>query len=213
METELKLAFSSEAEMLALLEESWFNKILIPNSQKTENFDSYYLDTADQVLRGLFTSIRIRSGGEQGFLQTVKIGTTNRDGLHQRLEWNLESEEETFDPEYFLFHAISDGDPKDRLKTVLEAVEGKDLLMICRTNFLRTASLAGYGDSLMEIALDRGYLYAKDQEEYFCELEIELKEGDVRDVLALGEDIIAHTGATRDSRGKYSRCLALIDKA
>ena len=211
METELKLKFTSREEIIKLWNSEWFVDILIPNSEKTEFYDTNYFETKDRALLAHMASIRVREIRDGDFVHTVKIGGKSRDGLHQRFEWNLETTQDEFDTDAFSEHAITDGDPSEILEEVLKSISGKELNMICRTSFERTLSLAGYGDSLMEICFDTGSLYAKNAQEELCELEIELKQGDVRDVLALGEEIISQTGAVRDDRGKYVRCLALLD--
>lgn len=211
METELKLRFSSSEEMMKLWRAEWFADILIPNSEKTEYYDTKYYETKDRSLLEFSASIRVREIRDGDFVHTVKIGGTSRDGLHQRYEWNLETTEDEFDAETFALHAISDGDPAEILTAVLDSISGKELIPICRTSFERTLSLAGFGDSLLEVCFDFGTLYAKNEQEKLCELEIELKQGDVRDVLSLGEEIIAKTNAVRDDRGKYARCLALLE--
>lgn len=211
METELKLRFTSRDEIQKLWSADWFNEILIPTSEKTEYYDTKYFETKDRALLAHGASIRVREIRDGDYVHTVKIGGTSRDGLHQRFEWNLETKEDEFDPQVFSQHAITDGDPSEILEEVLDSISGKELTMICRTSFERTLSLAGFGDSLLEISFDYGTLYAKNEQEVLCELEIELKQGDVRDVLALGDEIILQTGAVRDDRGKYARCLALLE--
>ena len=211
METELKLRFTSREEISKLWNAEWFTDILIPASEKTEFYDTKYFETKDRALLTHSASIRVREIRDGDYIHTVKIGGTSRNGLHQRFEWNLETTEDEFDAEVFSQHAVTDGDPSEILEEVLAAVSGKELTMICRTSFERTLSLAGFGDSLLEICFDYGSLFAKNAQENLCELEIELKQGDVRDVLALGDEIIAMTGAVKDDRGKYARCLALLD--
>ena len=211
METELKLEFSSLEEIIKLWNSEWFADILIPNSEKTEYYNTKYYETKDRALLALRASIRVREIRDEDYVHTVKVGGTSRDGLHQRFEWNLATSDDVFDAEVFLQHSVSDGDPSEILEGVLQAVQGKELSVICRSSFERTYSLAGFGDSLLEICFDNGYLYAKNAQEALCEVEIELKQGDVRDVLTLGDEIIAHTGAVRDDRGKYTRCLALLE--
>lgn len=212
METELKLKFTSRKAILELWNTEWFFDILIPNSEKTEYYDTKYYETKDRLLLTFGASIRVREIRDGDYIHTVKIGGTSRDGLHQRYEWNLETIEDEFDSDVFSQYAVSDGDPSEILEEVLSAIKGKDLSMICRTSFERTLSLAGFGDSLLEVCIDYGNLYANNAQEELCELEIELKQGDVRDIMTLGEEIIAQTGATRDDRGKYARCLALLDQ-
>jgi triphosphatase len=212
LETELKLRFSSREEMLNLCDQEWFASILLPNSEKTFFYDTKYFDTKDQILRSLQTSIRVREIRDSDYIHTVKIGGSSQDGLHQRFEWNLETIDNQFDAETFLQNAISDGDPPELLSDVLKKCSDFELISLCSTSFERTLFLAGYGDSLLEICFDYGNLFAPDKEDRVCEMEIELKQGDVRDVLSLGEEILLHTAAVRDNRGKYAKCLALLDE-
>ncbi len=211
METELKLRFATREEILDLWGAEWFADILIPNSEKTEYYDTRYYETKDRALLALNASVRVREIRDGDYVHTVKIGGRSHEGLHQRLEWNFETTLDEFDAQEFTKHAITDGDPPEILETVLAAIEGKELNMICQTSFERTLSMAGFGDSLLEICFDIGNLIVKNTQEKLCELEIELKQGDVRDILALGEEIILKTGAVRDDRGKYSRCLSLLE--
>jgi len=210
LETEFKLGFASKEEMQLVWDQEWFQDLLIPDSLKTEEYVTYYFDTEDLLLRGQRANIRIRSISQGGFVHTVKIGKPGRDGLHQRLEWNLETDQSDFDPEFFVKNAISDGDPEDTLTELISSVEGKSLREICRTEFTRTLSLAGFGDSLVEVCMDTGYLVAAEAREALCEMEIELKKGDVRDVIALGEEIELRSSATRNSRSKFARCMDIM---
>lgn len=211
METEFKLRFASYEEMKSLWDEEWFRDILIPNSEKTEEYTTCYYDTENATLRSQRATVRIRSVHQGGYIHTVKIGKPGRDGLHQRFEWNLETDREDFDSHSFAQNSISDGDPTDTLEELLSSIEGMALKEICRTEFSRTMSLAGYGDSLMEVSIDSGYLYADEKKEQFFEMEIELKKGDVRDVIAFGEEIESKTQASRCSRSKFSRCMELAE--
>jgi len=211
LETELKLRFESEKEMMDVLSREWFADIVLPDSEKTMFFDTLYFDTKDQLLRSIGASVRIREVKNSHYIHTVKIGGTCRDGLHQRYEWNFDTDSAAFDTEAFLIGAVSDGDPLEVLIEAFDTINGKELIEICKTSFERTLSLVGFGDSLIEICLDSGTLYAKSKKEHICEMEVELKQGDVRDVLALGDEIISHTGAIPDNRGKYARCLMLLD--
>jgi len=212
LETELKLRFVTREELFDLWSAEWFADILIPNSEKTEYYDTRYFETKDRALLALNASVRVREIRDGDYIHTVKIGGKSHEGLHQRFEWNFETTLDEFNAQEFAKHAVTDGDPPEILEKVLNAIEGKELTMICRTSFERTLSMAGFGDSLLEICFDIGSLIAKNAQEKLCELEIELKQGDVRDVLALGEEIILKTGAVRDDRGKYSRCLSIMER-
>lgn len=156
---------------------------------------------------------------------TIKRGdgfTDPGSGLHQRMEWSVELDEDEepetffkvgFDVDWFLRCSVSEGDPDEALREVLALLDGKPLVEICQANFTRESMDVGYGDTLMELSVDTGELIAGDKRESICELEIELKEGDARDLFALGEELAGSLPLEPESRSKYGRCLNMLDYA
>ena len=213
METELKIEFTSREDMDRLWTDPGFASFVIPASEKLEQFETVYLDTEDSILRRNGASLRVRAVEDNGFIHTVKSKVDEKSGLHQRYEWNRETEDSEFSAEAFREQAISNGDPDTILSEILDSVEGEKLSELFKTVFTRRSFLAGFGDSLMEIAIDYGVLQAGNREETICEMEIELKEGDARDVISLGDEILANTSAKLDSRSKYSRGVTLLAAA
>ena len=86
------------------------------------------------------------------------------------------------------------------------------MVEICQARFLRTAFDVGYGDTLMEPALDVGEISAGDLTDTILEIELELKEGDVRDLMELGDELKARFNLVPEPMSKYARCLALLKR-
>jgi triphosphatase len=217
METELKLRFSRPDSQKKLVDSLWFHQLVMPDSQVETMMLSRYFDTADQVLTRMKTSLRIRVEGAVK-VATIKLGGQSSNGLHQRLEWSVDLDDEDWsndpsaglDMEWFQKNAVSDGDPDERLHEILLAIDGQPLIEICQAKFIRKAFDVGYGDTLMELALDTGEISAGGLTDSIHELELELKEGDVRDLMDLGQELLARFELVPENKSKYARCLALL---
>ncbi|HBP37859.1 MAG TPA: hypothetical protein DD640_03805 [Clostridiales bacterium] len=217
METELKLRFTHPDGPGRLLDDPWFHQLVMPDSSVDTDMFSRYFDTPDQILTSRQTLLRIRKEGDRNTV-TVKLGVKADNGLHQRLEWTVElpdgdwpAEPETgLDINWFQKYAVSDGDPDDQLRMILEMIEGRPLVEICQARFIRKAYDVGFGSTLMELALDQGEISAGSLADAISELEVELKEGDVRDLIALGAELIRRYDLVPEPQSKYSRCLELL---
>jgi len=216
METELKLRFNRPADQEDFLNNSWVHQLAMPDSRVETEMLSRYYDTPGHILTQTRTSLRIREEGELK-IATIKLGGQVSNGLHQRQEWSVDLTDEDWaddpvdlDINWFQKYAVSDGDPDEHLREVLQLIDGQPLVEICQARFKRIAFDVGYGDTLMELALDSGELSAGDKTDIINELELELKEGNVRDLMELGEEIVARFGLTPESLSKYARCLILL---
>lgn len=209
METEIKLRFLEPNGKEQILSNKWIKSLTMPDSMTVKELKNIYYDTADRILEKQKAVFRIRYDGEDIYIATVKIGKSVSEGLHQRLEWNVEQEDDTIDIEYFRKMAESDGDPDECLIDLLDTIEGKELIEICSTEFERTTIHLGYEDTLIELACDSGFYKAGKREEPFSELEIELIEGDTRALLNLGEEISQIVSVVPENKSKYGRCIEL----
>jgi triphosphatase len=217
METELKLRFVQEDGQANFLADPWANQLVMPDSRTVTQMRSRYFDSEGLTLTHLKTSLRVRQEGDMQ-VATIKMGDQSRDGLHQRMEWSVrlapgewpEERQASLDAGWFEKNAVSDGDPDDLLHDILLQVEGQSLQEICQARFVRTAFDVGYGDTLMELAIDDGLLCAGDLTAPINEMELELKEGDVRDLVALGQELQARFELVPETQSKYARCLELL---
>ncbi len=222
METELKLRFSREDGPQLLSDDPWLRELLMPGSEVVKNMKSVYYDTPGSDLQTIRTSLRLRQE-EDEYVITIKRDDgfeEEEDGLYQRMEWSVVIDddrefeldfEKGFDTAAFQRLATSNGDPDDVLREVLDLIEGQPLIKVCSAEFSRRSSYLGFGDTLMELSVDTGQLIGSDRSEDFAEVEIELQEGDARDLFALGEELLDRFPLEPEPRSKYGRCLALND--
>ena len=93
METELKLNASRLADPVAVLNDSWVSELILPDSGQTLAMDSRYYDTVDGIFRLCGCSLRLRTENERRIV-TVKTGNAATGGLHQRMEWSAEADQD-----------------------------------------------------------------------------------------------------------------------
>ena len=216
METEVKLAFKSKEDMMSIINADWFcDYCLDVGDKEPVKLTNSYYDTPDRTLLKNGTSIRVRlceSGNESHYEHTVKYGGSVVNGLHQRYEWNVESDSPDFDIAEFRRKACTgDDDPEEILDDALCSVKSEDLVCLCSTYCERTNYSFGYGDSLMEASFDTGKISAGGKSEEICELELELESGDVVDLKEMAQFIVDNTDAVPYDESKYMRAVRLLD--
>lgn len=211
METELKLAYDSVDDLLAVQDKDWFVGVLLPDMPTHQRFINSYYDTDDCFLRSQGATVRVRDIEGNGFVHTVKSSAGNKDGLHQRFEWNYETDEEKFNTISFLKNAELCNDPFHIIEDILLPISDVKLTCMFQTVFDRITYMVGYGNSIIELSLDYGKINVLDRSEEICEMEIELVEGDVRDVISLGHVVLSNSKCRTENRSKYSRCFDLLN--
>lgn len=211
METELKLAYDSLDELLAVQDKEWFIGLLLPDLPSHHKFVNSYYDTEDFIFRSQGAMVRVRDVEGDGFIHTVKASAGNKDGLHQRFEWNYETDDEKFDSTRFLKFAESCIDPFHILENILLPAAEAKLSCLFQTVFDRISYMVGYGNSIIELSLDYGEIDVLERTEKICEMEIELVEGDVRDVISLGQYVLSNSSCRTENRSKYSRCFDILN--
>lgn len=209
METEIKIAFTSQEKLLSVANEDWFISSLLPEPSETFQFSNAYYDTDDFLFRSLGAVVRVRDIAGGGYIHTVKAPAGKSDGLHQRYEWNFPTDSDVFDPEKFLSFAESSHDPVNVLEMVIKPEINQKLHEIFRTIFERITYMVGYGNSIFEVAFDYGELVVGQNKDKICEMEVELYNGDVRDVISFGNIVLENTDSRLESRSKYARCMDL----
>ena len=221
METEIKLNASELQDVNAIVDDPWLSILLMPDSAQQIAMDSRYFDTPDGLLAASGHALRLRTENECRIM-TVKSGGPSGDGLHQRLEWSVELEDDDdslahpergLEIDAFMKRAVSEGDPDELLYDILHLVAGQPLVEVCQIVFTRRAFDIGFGDTLMELALDEGELRGGGNRAPLCEVELELREGDARDLVALGEELATRFGLIPENRRKLARCLQLAGRS
>lgn len=142
---------------------------------------STYFDTADRALMKAGVSLRVRRRG-RGFLQTIKFASGSV-GLFDRPEWErrLRGAEPDLSPEERALLANVLGRPLDGAPVVAA---------IFTTNVKRTIYDVARPDLAAEIAIDEALLEAGEHRSEFCELELELLDGDPAGLFALARELL-----------------------
>ena len=83
------------------------------------------------------------------------------------------------------------------------------IIPICGAKFTRTAKTIVLPEGTVELALDAGVLMGGGQEIPLCEVEVELKSGDVRFCDLFAKTLAARFGLTMEKKSKFRRALAL----
>ena len=96
------------------------------------------------------------------------------------------------------------GGPEDLPKLIQEG-----LLPVCGARFTRIAKTVTLPTAQLELALDEGMLLGGGKELPFCEVEVELKDGDPAACNAYAQQLAIAFGFVTEKRSKFRRALAL----
>jgi len=141
--------------------------------QKMRLLNTYY-DTPKLDLHAKRIAVRFRKKGEQ-WLLTVKSAEPASGGLAMRSEW-----ETTATPGHFDFSHVDADDLRNFLERSCDQFEP-----IFTTDFRRQIWHVPFGESLIELAVDRGTIESCGKSTPICEIELELLAGKVEDIFGL----------------------------
>ena len=91
----------------------------------------------------------------------------------------------------------------------IATLAAKGLTELCAASFTRQAALISVGDSLLELALDRGQLLGGGSTMPLLELEAEVKQGKDSDALAFGQKMEQDYGLVPEPHSKFKRARSL----
>lgn len=189
MAVEYELKYTATEEILESIAR------VLPEVTGSCSMETTYYDTQDLDLSARKYTLRKRL--ENG-VSICTVKTPEKDGGRGEWEWECETIEAAI-PELCKL-----GGPKELL---LFAEKG--FRPVCGAKFRRRAWEIFLGESDVQLALDQGVLLGGGREKPFCEVEIELKEGD-REVLdAFGKDLAAACGLVREPKSKFRRAWEL----
>jgi len=176
IEIELKLLVP-EASHAALRE-----RLLAYGPPKALTIESVYFDTPGRLLLSRRAALRVRRievEGEARWVQTLKTGNTDT-ALTRRGEWEVPVAGPRLAPSRLADAPLAEllGGARSQLAPVF------------RSRFERTVHEVRIGESVIELALDRGYLQAGRRREPISELELEMRAGDTAAVFDLALDLI-----------------------
>ena len=141
--------------------------------QRQHLLNTYY-DTPALDLHDRRIAVRFRQKGWQ-WLLTVKSAEPATGGLAMRSEWETAAQPGQFD-----FRHVDDPELK-----VLLGNATPQLQPIFTTDFRRTTWHVPYGESVIEMAVDRGSIESQRRKTPICEIELELISGRIRDIFGL----------------------------
>ncbi len=162
---------------------------------QTITMETTYYDTPGGALEKLHYTLRRRM--ENGVsVCTVK---TPMPGMG-RGEWETEANTiETAIPALCKL-----GAPENLLSLTENGVQP-----VCGARFTRRAAQISSGGSVLELALDRGELFAGSKAQPLCELEVELKTGTQEDAVLFANLLASTYGLVPETKSKFRRALDL----
>ena len=209
METELKLSFSNPDEMFPFWNRFFIPKT-IPGTYTNLNLETEYFDTSELFLQQQKMNLRVRKIREHRFEHTVKMKIDEKNGLHRRYEWEITTERELFDIDFFLQEVDKNGDSYQLLENKISHIKSSELKRLFKSRFKRDKILIQNNISVIEAVADTGKIISGAYSECFNEIELELKSGEVSDVISLGDSILSSTNAKLDNCSKYQRGIRLL---
>jgi len=141
--------------------------------QRQHLLNTYY-DTPELALHERRIAMRFRKKGWQ-WLLTVKSAEPASGGLAMRSEWEAPAHPGVFD-----FSHVDNPELRGWLEQA-----APDLQPVFTTDFRRTIWHVPFGESRVELAVDRGNIESKGRKTPICEVELELLSGRIADLFGL----------------------------
>ncbi|UCV29296.1 CYTH and CHAD domain-containing protein [Ferribacterium limneticum] len=146
-------------------------------TQRQHLLNTYY-DTPKLELHARRIAVRFRKKGWQ-WLCTVKSAEPASGGLAMRSEWETPATPGIFD-----FSHVDAADFRKFLEQRSDQFEA-----IFTTDFHRQIWHVPFGDSQIELAIDRGHIESQGRSTPICEIELELLSGKVDDIFGLTREL------------------------
>lgn len=178
IESELKLRIAP-GHLAKLKRHALFktHQLARPVSRRLYNV---YFDTPELDLNKSMMALRLRRKGRQ-WLQTLKGGGGIKGGLHQRNEWEFPVRGAALD---FSHPMAADWD------VLLPQAWREKLQPVFVTDFVRSSRIVVYNGAHIEVCMDEGDITAGERKQEICELELELKSGEPRQLFELALAIL-----------------------
>lgn len=182
----------------------WLNAQAVQTSEKLQLANTYF-DTPEQFFANHQMGFRVRSNHNEHEM-TLKMKGEIVGGLHVRPEYNLALPTNTPDFKRLVSHFNLPIENADHI--------AEHLNITFSTDFQRQTWLIDFQQSRIEIALDQGMIKNPDGEERICELEFELKQGNITDLFAFLSQFPLADGMWLSSLSKAQRgyLVGRVDK-
>lgn len=197
-EVEYKLSVPGPARLQELLHAPELAALAQGTPEDTAMQTVYY-DTPERSLSARRWMLRRRMENTRS---VVCLKTPTNDA-HTRGEYELEAQAPDAAARQALVQA---GAPQELLALCAQA----EPQPVCGAAFTRRHVLLRFSDgSSAELAADCGVLYGAQTRQEFCELELELREGEAAQMQALVRLLCARYGLHEEPRSKFARARAL----
>jgi inorganic triphosphatase YgiF len=177
MSTEIALKLQLKPDAAGRLAEHPLLAGIAPQKQRLLN--TYY-DTPQLDLHARRIAVRLRKKGWQ-WLCTVKSAEPASGGLALRSEWEAPAT-----PGEIAFDHVDAGDLHDFLEQRRPRLEP-----VFTTDFQRQVREVPFGESRIELAVDRGWIESRGRRTRICEIELELLSGHIEDIFGLTRQLQA----------------------
>lgn len=196
-EIEAKLQIKNEDEVGKI--SAWLKSISNGKLQNIEMKAVYY-DTEDGFFNRNKIAYRVRRENNS-IVATYKSGNMNKNGIFERVEINKVAK--SVEPDITVFA------DEASIWEIVKTVESVDLKPIVVTDFVRECAVIEWQNSQVEIALDQGTVWGKNNKSPICELELELKDGNENDLLDLKTKLMQRFAIENSVISKYKKGLIL----
>ncbi len=200
MTVEIELKFIASPAAVAALPEC-LSKLKVQHQETLHLINTYY-DTDAGLLRSHRFGLRVR-GCNDSYEMTLKSGGKVVNGIVHRPEYNIPLPTNALDISLLPQEVWPQGTEVAELASALKP--------LFTTNFQRQLWLVSFQQSVIEIALDTGTIVAGEQSEGISELELELKQGNAADMLALAQQFTSVEGLRLGSQSKAARGYQLLN--
>ena len=199
-ETEMKLKIARK-DLKKLLTLDFVKKAIVTDSYATKNLINTYYDTASSIFTKNGIAYRIRECGGK-FEATIKTEKINAGGLSSRNEFNLPITKDV--PPLTGFETLG------YTGNLQELVGNEKLQAMFKTIVTWQVYLLKITkSSTVEMAFDLGDIVASDKKDKIAEVELEIKLGNLQDLLDFVVKIAAKIPIFIEHRSKFARGLIL----
>lgn len=174
---------------------AWLNQQSVLASEQMQLGNTYY-DTPDQFFAQQQMGLRVRNQNEQ-YEMTLKTKGEVINGVHIRPEYNLPLTDPKPDFKRLNSHF--------NLQIVQSEEIAEQLMPTFSTDFLRQTWLIKIAGAEIEVALDQGKIKNLFGECNICEVEFELKQGNIADLLVWLDTLPKQNGMWLSSLSKAQR--------
>ena len=201
LEVELKLQIIDESRWNDLVDYLKGMNDIVPGSIEKSLMEARYFDTEQRLLSKMGYAFRVRKE-KDGLVATLKGRGKVENGLHSTVEWNVMVDSSW--PDIMVFK-----DEPGFEQDLIDMISPFRLQNIMETMFTREKMLLQLEDNLIEVAIDCGFVRANNHNAPIKEVELELLEGKVETVKALGSSLLDKFPLELSGKSKFARGLEI----